>query len=150
MSLVESPVDSHPESQPGFAPACTRLVLIIDDETVGIEVRRMLLERAGYRVLTAPDGAAGIAIFASAPIEAVVLDFAMPGMNGGDVARSLRSIKPEVPILMLSAYTSLPPEIAGLVDLSMTKGEGAPALLRKLGSLLPANASPAQNASDPK
>ena len=101
----------------------------------------MLLERAGYRVLTAIDGPTGIAVFAAEPVEAVVLDFAMPGMNGGEVARSLRSIKPDIPILMLSAYTSLPAEIAGLVNLSMTKGEGAPALLKKLGSLFPAGAS---------
>ena len=120
------------------------LILIVDDETVGIEVRRMLLERAGYRVVTALDGAAGLALFASEPVAAVVLDFAMPGMNGGEVARSMRSIKPQVPILMLSAYTSLPPEIAEFVDMSMTKGEGAPALLKKLGSLLPADASHAQ------
>ena len=101
----------------------------------------MLLERAGYRVLTALDGPTGIALFAEQPVEAVVLDFSMPGMNGGEVARSLRSIKPQVPILMLSAYTSLPPEVAADVDLSMTKGEGAPALLKKLGSLLPSEAS---------
>ena len=134
-------------SGPSAAPA-QRLILIIDDETVGIEVRRMLLERAGYRVLTAIDGSSGIELFVAQPVEAVVLDFSMPGMNGGEVARNLRNIKPQVPILMLSAYTSLPPEIAGLVDLSMTKGEGAPALLNKLGSLLPPVASGLQHASD--
>ena len=141
MSFAESRVDARSEIQPGSGLSSSRLVLIVDDETVGIEVRRMLLERAGYRVLTAIDGPTGIAVFAAEPVEAVVLDFAMPGMNGGEVARSLRSIKPDVPILMLSAYTSLPAEIAGLVNLSMTKGEGAPALLKKLGSLFPAGAS---------
>ena len=129
--------------QPHFQsqPDASCLVLIVDDEAVGIEVRRMLLERAGYRVLTASDGPAGLEIFAAQPIQAVVLDFAMPGMNGGEVARSMRSIKPEVPILMLSAYTSLPPDVASSVDLSMTKGEGAPALLKKLESLLAETAS---------
>ena len=85
----------------------------------------MLLERAGYRVFTALDGATGLEIFAREPIQAVVLDFAMP----------------DVPILMLSAYTSLPPEVHSLVNMTMTKGEGAPSLLKKLGSLVDGDAS---------
>jgi CheY-like chemotaxis protein len=116
-------------------------VLCVDDEPVGLEVRRMLLERAGYKVLTALNGQLGLEVFAREPIEAVVLDFSMPGMNGGEVAAGMRAIKPEIPILMLSAYTSLPPEVHGLVNLSMTKGEGAPALLKKLGSLVNGDAS---------
>lgn len=117
------------------------LILCVDDERVGLEVRRMLLERAGYRVLTALDGAAGLDLFAREPIEAVVLDFSMPGMTGDQVARNMRAVKPSVPILMLSAYTSLPPEVTRLVDLYMTKGEGAPALLERLGDLLPSPAA---------
>ena len=113
-----------------------QVILCVDDEPVGLEVRRMLLERAGYRVFTALDGAAGLEIFAREQIQAVVLDFAMPGMNGGEVASTMRSVKPDVPILMLSAYTSLPPEIYDLVDMTMTKGEGAPSLLKKLGRLV--------------
>ncbi len=118
-----------------------QIILCVDDEPVGLEVRRMLLERAGYRVFTALDGITGLEIFAREPIQAVVLDFAMPGMNGGEVASSMRSVKPEVPILMLSAYTSLPPEVHGLVNMTMTKGEGAPSLLKKLGSLVDGEAS---------
>ena len=117
------------------------LILCVDDERVGLEVRRILLERAGYRVLTALDGPAGLDLFAREPVEAVVLDFSMPGMTGDQVARNMREVKPAVPILMLSAYTSLPPEVTRLVDLYMTKGEGAPALLEKLGDLLPSTAS---------
>ncbi len=117
------------------------LILCVDDELVGLEVRKMLLERAGYRVLTALDGPAGLDLFAREPVEAVVLDFSMPGMTGDQVARNMRRVKPAVPILMLSAYTSLPPEVTLLVDLYMTKGEGAPALLEKLGGLLPSHVS---------
>lgn len=113
------------------------LVLCVDDETVGLKVRKILLERAGYQVLTALDGAAGLRLFEQHPIRAVVLDFSMPGMSGGEVAMQMRRLKPAVPILMLSAYTSLPPEVAAVVTMSMTKGEGAPALLTKLGTLLP-------------
>jgi len=108
----------------------------VDDELVGLRVRKILLERAGYRVLTAMDGTAGLAVFESEPIEAVVLDYSMPGMHGGEVARRMRQVKPRIPILLLSAYIGLPAEVTSLVDLYMTKGEGAPVLLQKLESLL--------------
>jgi CheY-like chemotaxis protein len=112
------------------------LVLCVDDEVVGLRVRKILLERAGYQVLTAQDGYSGLELFASQPVEAVVLDYSMPGMHGGEVAQRMRQTKPAIPILLLSAYVGLPDEVSALVDVYMTKGEGAPVLLQKLGSLL--------------
>jgi CheY-like chemotaxis protein len=116
----------------------SHLILCVDDELIGLQVRKILLERAGYRVLTASDGAAGLEIFSAQPIDVVVLDYSMPGMHGGEVATRMRRIKPAVPILLLSAYIGLPNEVIALVNLNMTKGEGAPLLLEKLGTLLQA------------
>jgi CheY-like chemotaxis protein len=113
------------------------LVLCVDDEAVGLRIRQMLLERAGYKVLTALDGYSGLELFAAHPVDAVILDYAMPGMHGGQVAQKMRQTKPKVPILLLSAYVDLPPEVTSLADVYMTKGEGAPALLHKLGNLIP-------------
>lgn len=112
------------------------LILCVDDELIGLQVRKILLERAGYRVLAAEGGFAGLELFQSEPVEAVVLDYSMPGMHGGEVATRMRQTKPHIPILLLSAYVGLPAEVTRLVDLYMTKGEGAPVLLEKLGTLL--------------
>jgi len=118
----------------------SHLILCVDDEMIGLRVRKVLLERAGYRVLTAQDGDSGLRVFADEPVEAVVLDYSMPGMHGGEVAARMRQIKPNIPILLLSAYLGLPAEVTKLVNLYMTKGEGAPILLQKLETLLqPAN-----------
>jgi CheY-like chemotaxis protein len=114
----------------------SNLVLCIDDESIGLQIRRIVLERAGYRVLTAPDGPSGLEIFSTEPVEVVVLDYAMPGMHGGDVAVRMRQTKPEVPILLLSAYMGLSADIISIVDTYMTKGEGPPVLLEKLSNLL--------------
>lgn len=114
----------------------SHLILCVDDELVGLKVRKILLERAGYRVLTALDGPSGLKLFENEPVEAVVLDYSMPGMHGGEVAGRMRQIKPRIPILLLSAYIGLPTEVTCLVDLYMTKGEGAPVLLQKLETLL--------------
>ncbi len=120
----------------------SHLILCVDDEVVGLRVRKILLERAGYQVLTAADGYSGLDIFESHPIDAVVLDYSMPGMHGGEVAKKMRQTKPRVPILLLSAYVGLPSEVSSLVDIYMTKGEGAPVLLKKLGSLLSVPTAP--------
>ncbi len=126
------------------------LVLCVDDEVVGLRVRKILLERAGYRVLTAGDGSAGLRIFSDYPIEAVVLDYSMPGMHGGEVARRMRKVKPDVPILLLSAYVGLPEDVSSVVDVYMTKGEGAPALLDKLSNMLspPSASNPGTRVND--
>ena len=120
----------------------SHLILCVDDEMIGLRVRKVLLERAGYRVLTAQDGAAGLQLFSSEAVDAVVLDYSMPGMNGGEVADQMRRIKPDVPILLLSAYLGLPQNVTRLVNLYMTKGEGAPILLQKLETLLQPIATP--------
>ena len=111
------------------------LVLCVDDEHVGLQIRRVLLERSGYRVITASDGPSGLQRFREEPVEAVVIDYAMPGMHGGEVAARMRAEKPQVPIVLLSAYVGLPADVTSVVDVYMTKGEGAPALLEKLNRL---------------
>ena len=112
-----------------------RLVLCVDDERVGLHVRKLLLERSGYNVITAHDGKTGLTLFEENPVDVVVLDYAMPGMHGGEVAAHMRATKPNVPILLLSAYVGLPSDVTGLVNVYMTKGEGAPALLEKLDAI---------------
>jgi len=113
------------------------LVLCIDDERIGLRVRKLLLERAGYRVLTAPDGPAGLALFDAEAVQVVLLDYSMPGMHGGEVAAVMKQRKPNVPILLLSAYVGLPAEITSLVNGYLTKADDAPTLLAKVKSLLP-------------
>ena len=133
MLYRNSPLEApRPMTQP------RRTVLCVDDERVGLHVRKLLLERSGYKVLTASDGASGIRVFEQNAVDAVVLDYAMPGMHGGEVAARMRAVKPEVPILLLSAYVGLPADITGLVNVYMTKGEGAPALLEKLEKIFSA------------
>ena len=87
------------------------LILCIDDEALGLQIRKAVLERAGYRVLTALDGSSGLTLFAGEPVEGVILDYFMPGMDGGQVATAMRKQRPEVPILLLSAYVNLPQEV---------------------------------------
>jgi CheY-like chemotaxis protein len=117
------------------------VILCIDDEDLGLEIRKMVLEREGFSVLTAKDGVTGLSLFdTEQQIDAVVVDYAMPGMDGGQVAAILRKRKPNIPILMLSAYVALPEEVMRVVSVSATKGDGAFTLVEKLKELLQTNA----------
>jgi CheY-like chemotaxis protein len=111
-------------------------ILCIDDEALGLHVRKTILERAGYRVLTATDGVSGLGLFEGEPVDAVVLDYSMPGMDGGQVASAMRRSKPRIPIMLLSAYMHLPDEVTREVDSFVTKGEGAQVLLSKVAELV--------------
>ncbi len=111
-------------------------ILCIDDEVLGLEIRKVVLEREGYVVHTATDGPTGIRVFRQHPVDAVVLDFAMPGMDGGAVATVLREIRPNIPILLLSAYLTLPEDVQRMVTLVANKGDGAVALLQNVRKIL--------------
>jgi len=112
------------------------LILCIDDEALGLRIRKAVLEKEGYRVLTALDGSSGLNLFLDEPVEGVILDYFMPGMDGGQVALAMRKQRPQVPILLLSAYVNLPPEVVRVVDFTVVKGEGPAEFLVKLRRMM--------------
>ena len=118
------------------------LILCIDDEALGLQIRKAVLEREGYRVLTALDGSSGLNLFSGEPVEGVILDYFMPGMDGGQVAFAMRKQRPEVPILLLSAYVNLPQDVVTMVDFTVLKGEGPSELLAKVRRMLQPRAEP--------
>jgi CheY-like chemotaxis protein len=97
-------------------------VLCVDDEPIGLMVRAKLLEMSGFSVITGSDGPTALDLFRSHDVDIVLLDYMMPRMHGGEVARELRAIDPKKPIIILSAYLSLPDEVTALVDLCLVKG----------------------------
>jgi CheY-like chemotaxis protein len=113
------------------------VILCIDDEPKGLSVRKALLESQGYEVLTATSGREGLAIFARHRAPAVVLDYGMPEMNGGEVAAALKRIDPAVKILLFSAYMNLPQEELRWVDAYATKGNHPKIFFAAVQQLLP-------------
>jgi CheY-like chemotaxis protein len=112
------------------------MILCIDDEPIGLEVRKILLQYKGYEVITAKSGPEGLKLFQTNPIQAVVLDYSMPGMNGDQVAVEMKRLKPAVKILLLSAYVDLPEEALKCVDKRSVKGIAPVAFLEDLQQLL--------------
>jgi CheY-like chemotaxis protein len=124
-----------------------KVILCVDDEAVGLSVRKMLLESRGYRVLTAESGADALVLFSSENLDLVILDYLMPGMNGDVVAEKMKVLRPDLPILMLSAYVDLSSETLALVDKFVTKGEPPRVLLQSITQLLDGNGNLRSRAS---
>ncbi|MEU9136284.1 response regulator transcription factor [Streptomyces sp. NPDC048404] len=102
---------SAPDSLPASA-AATRVLVVDDDPTVA-EVVSGYLERAGYLVDRAADGAVALARAAAHRPDLVVLDLMLPGIDGLEVCRRLRAQGP-VPVIMLTARGDEDDRILGL------------------------------------
>jgi CheY-like chemotaxis protein len=113
-----------------------KLLLCVDDRAASLEVRRLILEREGYDVLTANDGSAGLELFAARSVDLVVLDYHMPEPNGAVVAQKMRALKPDVPLIMLSAYFEAPSDAARFIDAYVTKGQNPRVLLEQINHLI--------------
>lgn len=111
-------------------------ILCIDDQWTGLIGRKMLLEKSGYEVLEASGGDEGLKLFRSHAVDAVVLDYQMPGMNGDVVAAKMKRINAHVPIMLLSAYGPLPKSKLSAVDSFVSKSEPTNILLSSLKNLL--------------
>jgi DNA-binding response OmpR family regulator len=100
-------------------------VLVVDDDPVIVKLLQVNFEMEEYRVLTAGDGAAGLAVAVAERPDVVVLDVMMPGMDGLEVARRLRAGEDtcRIPVLLLSAKAQGSDIAAGLevADAYMTK-----------------------------
>jgi len=83
----------------------------------------MVLEDFGYKVLTSSSAREGLEVFASNAIDAVILDYQMPEMNGDLVAAEMKRTNPRIPILMLSGWPCVPESALQLVDEFVAKGD---------------------------
>lgn len=89
-------------------------VLLVDDDPHIQAANQAFLQRMGYQIFLAENGPDALKIASTAALDAVVLDFDMPGMDGVDVCRRLREFS-RVPVLFLSAYAQTEDRIRGLM-----------------------------------
>jgi CheY-like chemotaxis protein len=111
-------------------------ILCIDDDWSGLIGRTLLLENSGYRVLHTTTAEDGLRLFSTHTIDAVVLDYQMPGTDGALLASHMKSVKAHVPIMLLSAYGPLPEKKLRFVDKFVSKSQPQAILLTALNSLL--------------
>ena len=92
-------------------------ILVVDDEEHVRAVTAAMLEKLGFRVLTAADGQEGLEVYQADPsaIHLVILDMAMPRMGGAAAFRAIRALNSEARVLLMSGHAeeSVAAEVAG-------------------------------------
>ncbi|MGA2354147.1 MAG: response regulator [Terriglobales bacterium] len=101
----------------------SHLVLCIDDLPPALELRKATLESHGYCVKTASSGHTAMKLLEDAPVAAVLLEYKQEGMDAEAVAWHIKQRFPNMPIILLSAYSEMPERILWLVDEYVMKSE---------------------------
>lgn len=117
-----------------------RIILCVDDDPVVLYLQKVLLEAAGFQVLTAADSSGALLAFAAGTPDAVVLDYAMPGCSGAVLAARMRRIDDKIPVILNSGAATVTPADAALFDEVLPKGLAASQLVRVLHTLVPPSA----------
>lgn len=110
-------------------------ILCLDDERVGLTIRAAVLRHAGYTVLSATSAEEALQILADEPVDVVISDHLLRGTTGTQVAVSMKQIRPNTPILILSGLTEAP-EGMEYADVFLSKLEPPPVLLATVARLL--------------
>ncbi len=91
--------------QPASPAAADFCVLLVEDDAASRRYLEIVLERAGYKVMSAADGLSAMKVLLSAEIDAVVTDAMMPNLNGNELCRFIRNSArlTHLPVVLLSA-----------------------------------------------
>ncbi len=123
------------------APDAQPRILIVDDDWLNCEVLEAYLESAGYVVLSAHDGARAFAVISETPVDLVLLDVRMPGMDGYEVCAKLKRspVTRRIPVIMVTALEQEGDKLRAVeagADGFVTKPFDFPLLLSRIKSLL--------------
>jgi DNA-binding response OmpR family regulator len=114
-----------------------RILLVEDEASVARFVERGLAA-LGHRVITADDGEDGVAMAADETVDFVLLDISLPGLDGHEVLRRIRTSRPTLPVLMLTARDDLQNKVSALnagADDYLTKPFAFEELLARIRAL---------------
>ena len=89
-------------------------ILVVDDDPSMLNLLQFNLENQGHAVLTAENGEAGLTLLSRNEIDLVFLDIMMPGMDGIEVLKKIRQLKPHLSVVMMTALKSISPAITAM------------------------------------
>lgn len=109
-----------------------KTVLFVDDEPSILKVRSLIFEALGYSVLTAISGEEALEVLERHLVDAVVLDYLMPGMDGEETARRIRQLRSDIPIILSSGCLTVPERVLEFVTVAVEKAARPEALIEVL------------------
>jgi len=90
------------------------LVLVVDDDQAHRLMLKTMLENWSYRVEEAADGLESLAFIQKGPVDLVLMDMRMPNMGGIEATTKINSYNPAIPIIIMTAYSSIPSAVEAL------------------------------------
>ena len=111
------------------------VILCVDDEQNSLALRKLVLEKSGYEVITASSVNDALEKFSPEKFDLVLSDILMPGRPGTDLAREIKANHPAFPVVLLSGVNELPPD-AAYADAFISKVEGPVRMCEKIAAVL--------------
>lgn len=126
----------HPNSASSNLRYPDAVLLCVDDDPNGLVVKKAILEKNGYGVLTARGGKEALRVFRQNRVDLVLVDYEMQGMKGNEVALRIKGIDPHTPVVMHSGSPSLPAEALNATDAFVPKGSEFYQLVAAISNLI--------------
>jgi CheY-like chemotaxis protein len=112
-------------------------ILCVDDEETPRTLRKLILEKQGYHVITAASGAEALEVLERENINLVLSDQMMPGMLGTELAKSVKALRPMMPVILISGVNEIPVD-ACYADRFVSKIGGPELLFKTVAEVLEA------------
>jgi CheY-like chemotaxis protein len=119
-----------------------KVIFFVDDEPSILSMRRLMFEALGHPVFTAASGEEALKAFVMYPVDAVVLDYLMPGMDGEETARCMRKVRSEIPIILSSGCLDVPERVLEVVNAAVDKSEEPEPLIEAVAQQLALGSTP--------
>lgn len=111
------------------------VILCVDDEENPLVLRKFVLQKAGYEVVTARSGKEALSVTGSRSVDLVLSDHLMPEMNGVELAQHVKARHPRLPVVLISGVNDIPVG-ANTADAFVSKVEGPDILCQRIAEIL--------------
>lgn len=109
------------------------LLLCVEDDSTYLDLRKQFLEQSGYNVIGAATAQEALTVLRDAPVCATITDHFLHGTTGAQLAREMKAIKPDVPIILYSG--TVPDKLLG-ADVFINKNEPVQTFLKIVGEVV--------------
>jgi CheY-like chemotaxis protein len=110
-------------------------ILCVDDEENPRTLRKLVLEKQGYQVITAASGLEALEVLNRRSVDLVLSDQMMPGMTGSQLTKSVKATWPATPVVLISGVNEIPTD-AGCADRFVSKIGGPQLLFNTVAEVL--------------
>lgn len=110
-------------------------ILCVDDEPVALFLRKAVLEKFGFEVVTASSAKEALQILTTRRFDLVLSDLLMPEISGTELAKAVKERYPNLPVVVVSGVNEIPPEVK-YADLFISKLEGPVRMCERVREVL--------------